>query len=306
MTNARQLWFGPEERPLFAWFHPAATPVRDAVVVMCAPFGHELMVSYRACRMLGERLAVAGFSVLRFDYDGTGDSAGDADEAGRVAAWQASVAHAAHEARRLSGASRVIYIGTRLGALLAAASAAQDPHAAALVLLAPVVSGRAYARELMALRAMNPGTTSDEEVVGYAFTQETRAALGALDLSRLRFTNDAPMLVIARDDGMGGESAFVDQRKAAGASIELSTTPGYAAMMTDDAFTSVVPESIIREITAWLALRITGTAVAEMLSTASYRAVATLASGAATIGESLVSIAGMPTIISEPLAPDRI
>ncbi len=38
-----------------------------------------------------EELAAAGFVALRFDYDGTGDSAGLQEDAGRVPAWLASI-----------------------------------------------------------------------------------------------------------------------------------------------------------------------------------------------------------------------
>src|SRR4051812_18625410 len=96
------LYFGPPDRPLFGAFHSSSKAVasdvwqslpRGAAVVLCSPFGHEEHHAHRSERHLAELLARAGFPVLRFDYDATGDSAGDDREGGRVEAWRASIVH---------------------------------------------------------------------------------------------------------------------------------------------------------------------------------------------------------------------
>src|SRR4051812_34449398 len=90
--RAMPTWFGPAERPLFGWYHaPALATARACGVVLCNPFGYEMMCSHRAYRHLAERLATAGFPVLRFDYDGTGDSAGDGEDPERVESWLGSI-----------------------------------------------------------------------------------------------------------------------------------------------------------------------------------------------------------------------
>src|SRR5438552_19020891 len=63
-------------KPLFAWLHQAA-PEQSLGhgVILCAPAGHEQVHTHRAFRHLAQRLADAGFSALRFDYLGAGDSA---------------------------------------------------------------------------------------------------------------------------------------------------------------------------------------------------------------------------------------
>ena len=85
-------FFGAQERPLFGAYHPPlAARAREAGVVLCSPFGHEALHAHRAERHLAERLARVWFPALRFDYDATGDSAGDDRAGGRVAAWRASI-----------------------------------------------------------------------------------------------------------------------------------------------------------------------------------------------------------------------
>ena len=88
---AKPLWFGPDDRPLFGWLHaPAARQVRGGVV-LSPPLGFEAVNARHAYRYLAEALSEAGFAALRFDYDGTGDSAGRQDDPGRVNAWSRSL-----------------------------------------------------------------------------------------------------------------------------------------------------------------------------------------------------------------------
>ena len=71
----------PSDRALFTWYHPPPAAVRRrAGIVICPPLGYEYMSSYRALRILAERLAALGFDTLRVDYDGTGNSEGCADD----------------------------------------------------------------------------------------------------------------------------------------------------------------------------------------------------------------------------------
>ena len=78
-------WFGPHERPLLAWFtYPRSKRVRGAVV-LCQPIAEEGNMAYRTFRALAQRLAAAGYLTMRFDYDGTGDSAGSFEDARRGA-----------------------------------------------------------------------------------------------------------------------------------------------------------------------------------------------------------------------------
>jgi len=144
-------FFTPREHPLYGVLHAPAAPVRDLVVVHVHGLGVEQITTYRAEVLCARAVASAGVPVFRYHARGHGDSTGDfsgvtldtlAEDAG----------HAADEARRLSGAARVVWLGVRFGALAAARAAAARADSAGLVLWEPVHRGAEYFRGM--LRAM--------------------------------------------------------------------------------------------------------------------------------------------------------
>ena len=86
-----QVWFGPEPRPLYGWVSRPAGGLARGGAILCPPMGEEGRAAHRTFRRLAEELAEAGNVALRFDYDGTGDSAGLQDDPDRVPAWQDSI-----------------------------------------------------------------------------------------------------------------------------------------------------------------------------------------------------------------------
>ncbi len=113
------LHFGPSDSPLFGAYHPALVrEPRAPAVLLMNPFGVEAIRSNRMFRLLAEKLAATGSAVLRFDYYGTGDSAGSCDEF-TMAGARMNIQAANQELLDLSGAKRVVWVGLRLGAMLA-------------------------------------------------------------------------------------------------------------------------------------------------------------------------------------------
>ena len=122
-------------------------------VMMLPPFGDEGLKTARIWRNLAVDLAEHGLATLRFDLPGTGNSAGDATEAGRVEAWRAAIRDCASWlAARHDG--RVILFGHRFGALLALDAAASGVSTERLVLLDPPISGATLVRHLRARARM--------------------------------------------------------------------------------------------------------------------------------------------------------
>lgn len=141
------LFFGDSKSPLFGFHHPPAGDERRTGVVVCAPFGQEALRAHRPLRELASRLAEAGFHTLRFDYHGTGDAAGEAEQAS-IEGWIDDVGTAADEIREAADLSAVAFVGLRLGGTLAVEAARRRTDVAALGLWDPVLDGSAYVAEL--------------------------------------------------------------------------------------------------------------------------------------------------------------
>ena len=252
-VRRQELYFGEGDETLFGWYHRAERTIRrDVVAVLCAPVGPEYTRSHRTVRHLADRLARAGIPALRFDYHGSGDSAGSESDPDRLGHWKRSIAAAVREARRLSRCERVCLIGVRLGATLAALEA-EEVNADLLVLWNPVVKGRSYVRELqaMAMTAKNgPAEISDGlECAGFRISTETMDALKQIDLARTTLPREARVLLVSRDD-FNGDRSFATHLDLSGIEYEEVALPGWNAMMADHQFT-VVPEEALSAIVGW-------------------------------------------------------
>ena len=272
--GGRPFWFGAPGAPHFGWYHaptgeggqsvsPASVAARDLAVVICPPFGYEAICAHRGLRALARTLAAAGLPVVRFDYHGTGDSAGDDRQPDRVKAWLTSVAAAIDEAKRLSGRDRVALVGLRLGALLGALVAAGRADVRALVLWAPVTSGKAFLREMKMLRqsgdneipAAPAGTAigrgpDDEEAAGFLLSASTMEALLALNLLTLERRPAEAVLLLQRDD-LPEDDRLGKRLRTLGADLREERAPGYLALVQDP-HRSVRPLVALGAITDWL------------------------------------------------------
>ncbi len=148
---------------MFAVFHAGAEPRRQRAVLLCPPFGWEDMCSYRSRRDWAEHLAQAGYAALRLDLPGSGDSAGDPGDAGRLEAWTQAAAGAARWLRQASGAREVVAVGIGLGGMVACRAALQGAPIEELVLWQVPARGRALVRELRAFAALEVAYIPDPD-----------------------------------------------------------------------------------------------------------------------------------------------
>jgi pimeloyl-ACP methyl ester carboxylesterase len=159
-------WFGKADCPLFGVAHIPDDGCARGAVVICQPIGKEQINTDRSVKQLTEKLCAAGLLVLRFDYAGMGDASGTPMAPDAVRRWCDSIVEAVNYVRAC-GVAEVALVGLRLGALLAAATAARCGELCSLVLWDPVVSGRTYLREARALYQRNtdePGASAHNQV----------------------------------------------------------------------------------------------------------------------------------------------
>lgn len=124
---------------------------------MSHPFGEEKLWAHRIFVVFARALAQRGIPVLRFDYTGAGDSAGDTAHAG-VDTFLEDLGSAVDVlAARAPRVERIGLVGLRFGAALAAlfveraraAGTHEKVTQAPLVLWDPVLDGESYIQELL-------------------------------------------------------------------------------------------------------------------------------------------------------------
>ncbi len=182
--------------------------------MLCNPFGEEASRSHRIYRVLATQLERAGFSVLRFDYRGTGDSQGTTIS---VESAVRDIGIAADHLRATSGVQKISLVGLRFGATLAMLAGARGaPRPYHLLMWDPVVDGGAYLRELGAqhqtymraelgprwrdrLRVRADG--SPHETLGVSISDTLAAEMSAIDLTTVSSIADRHTVLTTRGPG---------------------------------------------------------------------------------------------------------
>ena len=249
-------WFGPPERPLFGWLHLPCHREVHGGVVLCQPMGIEAICVYFTYRQLADRLAEQGLAVLRFDYDGTGDSTGEETDPAGVDAWLSSVTAAVDELAA-TGVPRIGLVGVRMGGLFAAHAAAQRGGVDALVLWDPCTSGKAFLREQRMLRLLSGGEGNQAgeavEAPGLRFEPDTVDDLSALDLAGLDGDLAARTLVLVPP---GASRPRALDRRLDGLDVDWREAIGQQALL--DSHRQEPPYETIAVVTDWLVSALKG------------------------------------------------
>jgi uncharacterized protein len=191
----KPIHFGSSQKTLFGMHHPPQTSARPVGVVLCNPMGQEAIRVHRAYRQLANLFAKSRYHVLRFDYFGTGDSAGEVGE-GSPVQWVEDVGTAADELKDTAGVAKVSLVGLRLGGTLALLAGKDRKDVDSVVLWDPVVTGAGYLKELQAMHLeyleqefgdeFDPaGASASTEVLGFPLTSELVKGLNAADLTAM-------------------------------------------------------------------------------------------------------------------------
>ena len=188
---------GTAGRPLHAVFTAASGPRQRRAVVFCPSLNDEYTHTYRTGRLLAQRVAAHGAEALRFDYFGTGESAGEDSEFSVSGAVEDTLV-AVDEVRDLAKVCLVTLVGLRAGALVAALAAPRSKAVDRLVLWDPVVDDYEFtglpAHTLMLVSA---------DTIGH---RQLRAHLVSLENAgglEVEVVECAPTWVAVGEDGIG-------------------------------------------------------------------------------------------------------
>lgn len=224
------------------WLHPTRRAPTGLAVLLCGPFGDDAYGMHQGWRVLADMLAARGMPALRFDWPGTGDSAGLLPDTGVVAAWVDSMVAAAAYLRDVTGADRLALVGMRMGALLAARAAPRIAGLEALALLAQPASGRALVREW---RLVHQVTTMAAIAPGQGFDVAglTLSAAAVQEIEALR----------PPDTGATQRVLLVHNRPPGPVPANAITIAfdGYDVFSQDN-LNATVPEAVFIHVAAWL------------------------------------------------------
>lgn len=249
-TEPEGRWFGPAGRPLMGWLSTLRGQATAHGVLVAPAVGYAYWSSHRTLREIAQALAAAGHTVLRIDYDATGDSAGEQTDGDRVAAWRGSVAAGVAELREL-GCEQVALVGVQVGAtlgLLDGAALGLDR----LVAWSATLSGRRFGKQVRLLSTEVPADAGWPEgtvtQAGFAFSGETLAALAGIDASKPAAAPAPQVLVI----GTAADLRVGERLAETGAAVTTTQADDGDLALERPAEEATVPPQVVAGICAWM------------------------------------------------------
>jgi len=253
-------FFGTNERRIFGIYEPAARGAfGKRAAVLCYPWGSEYIYAHRSIRQLAIKLSAAGFHTLRFDFFGTGDSAGDLADAD-LAGWEADVESAMEEIKSIAGIGQIALFGVRLGATIAASVAARlSRKVDSLVLWDPIVSGEEYLRQLGVVSQSTPDqiysipTAGNAlEIQGFPLTIPMMREFYSIELSNLIVPPPTRTLMLVTERLSSHERLIPTSIGQGTGSLEIEFLTDTRPWTESSASAGLVPVGVIQLIVNWL------------------------------------------------------
>ncbi|MDI7861821.1 alpha/beta hydrolase [Rhizobiaceae bacterium n13] len=240
-------------------FSPAQGSSCNLAVLFLNPWGLEEMCTRKFWRALAESFGDAGIASLRFDYPSTANALDLAAPPVGLDAWKTSIETAIETLKRHSGASRVVVLGHGLGATLATTMVLPRQDIEAIALLAPVIRGRAYLRELMLWSKVvddelgvseTARNTSPGAIAGLSMPPAIAEDVRKLDISGAELKEGQPVFIAVRP-ARDADGRFADHLAAIGCDVTRTDFHGYDAFVSNP-LTQKLPDEIGHRLLDWL------------------------------------------------------
>lgn len=262
MPLTYSFYFGPQHKALYGVYHKPASEInRYHGVVLCNPIGQEYILAHRAFLQLAVRLTNNGFHILRFDYYGCGDSAGNYDE-GDVDQWSQDICTAIDELKEQGDLKEISLIGLRFGATLAALAGSAQEHLKSIVLWDPIFKGKHYIDDLIVahekwvrdLSRKPPKEAfhhNQREIIGFPFSENMQRSIERVDLFEISGQPAGQILLVSSDDGILYQQ-FADHLSQMGSESTYQHIPATKVYLKEGFNKSLVPTQILTGIVSWL------------------------------------------------------
>ncbi len=243
-------YIAPDEQRILANISvPQRGDEKNAAVLLCYPFGQEYMRAHRTYRQLASLLNRKGFTVMRFDYPGTGDSYGDAESV-TFHEYTNGAQRALEALKQRSGKAQIYVVGLRLGALVAAKLASLCDDIRCLVLWDPFPNGVSCLTDSEQQRTDGLNNTDHWWLHGFPMPLAFRDELGAIDLLNMGFKESLPIHQVISHENSGTRLLF-DQNQF---SIQQHVVPPKGDWnYVDDEGSILMPTELIKKICSVLA-----------------------------------------------------
>lgn len=117
-------------------------------IVLCSPFAEEKLISHRTFVSLSRKLAMEGYTCLRFDYMGHGDSDGNFEDA--TVKTRVSDINCALKFLKTEGNFKSIgCLGVRFGSTLSTIVGCEENKIDFLISISPIVVGEKYIQQCL-------------------------------------------------------------------------------------------------------------------------------------------------------------
>lgn len=234
---------------LLAWCHLPEHPT-DHAMLICPPVGHEFVNSYRGLRHLADGFAEKGVTTFRVEYQGVGDSSGLDTDPDRLQKWLDSIEQTVSFIKEKCEIKKVSLLGLRIGATLAS-MISNKIEIENLMCWVPVVEGKRYIREMLALQKTGENADLDVDSTtleggGFLITRETMNEL--LSISLTKITPTAKHVFLFNTDDLPIPNQLIEEWSNQNFQFTNLTLSGYADMMATP-HNSKVPSYAIEEIT---------------------------------------------------------
>lgn len=206
---------GSGGRNLFGFLHqPNPETATQRGIVYCHPFAEEKNMSHAVVVKTARRMASHGYTVLRFDLSGCGDSEGELNTVS-IAAWQQDLDAAVDILFQKADVSSYVLWGLRLGAGMALLQGKRHQEASAFLLWQPVIDFSLHLQQFLRREISSEISRKNKEpqarmalinimeaqgvvnVTGYPISRELHADFLEMGRPAAKFSTALPTLVLS-------------------------------------------------------------------------------------------------------------